>query len=423
MKLTGLTAVAAALLGIGCVDRLGPETAVGTDEAAIVNGISEKNHLYVVGVGGATGAFCTGTVISKRTVLTAGHCIGSVKNIFLGPAINGGAATRIAVAEQIRYPKYRDLPNENATFDLGILRLGADAPVQPVPLFRDTLTNTPRFIGPSLVFVGYGVTSGGGSGFGTKRATTFPIKVIGPAVVGGSYLPPDDLTPELFYFLDTETMGRSTCNGDSGGPAFFVEHGVEWLTGVTSSGDAGCSLDGADQRADKPYIDDFIQPHLDEFEQHDPCRSDGVCDESCNHDGQVGDPDCAANHCGNDGICAEACTAPRDPDCADTATGNCGDNGVCDPTCATDPDCVRQCGAEGNCIPDCDVPDPDCAPIPDPPDAGVAPAGPDAGTTDPGHAEEGTSGGCGCRSGADGGSGAMLLIVGVLVARRRRRDP
>ncbi len=65
-------------------------------------------------------------MISRRTVLTAGHCLGGVRNIFLGPQINGGAATKVAVVQEIRHPMYRDLPNDNATFDLGILKLGDD---------------------------------------------------------------------------------------------------------------------------------------------------------------------------------------------------------------------------------------------------------------------------------------------------------
>ncbi|MCE9576966.1 MAG: trypsin-like serine protease [Deltaproteobacteria bacterium] len=404
----------------GCV---GPAPATDEQASAIVNGITDSNHRYVVGVGGATRAFCTGTVISRRTVLTAGHCIGGVRNIFIGTSINGGAGTKIPVVEEIQHPMYRDLPNQNATFDLGILHLGADAPVQPAPLFRDTMANTPRFIGPSLVFSGFGATSGSGAGFGTKRVTTFPIHVVGPAVVGNSYPAPDNLPAELFYYLDTETMNRNTCNGDSGGPAFFIEHGVEWLIGVTSSGDASCALDGADQRSDQPYIDDFIQPHIDEFEPGDPCRSNGVCDETCNHDGQVGDPDCAAAHCAADGMCAEACTAPLDPDCAAIAANNCGDNGVCDPTCASDPDCARQCGAEGNCIPGCG--DPDCAGEPVTPDA--APATPDAAPAiepDAGGAglDDSADDGCGCRAGArPERAAAPLLVLGLAALRRRRR--
>jgi hypothetical protein len=407
----------------------GEAFAAGT--APIVGGIVDVNHRYVVGVGGNTRAFCSGTVISRRTVLTAGHCIGSVKNVFIGNVVTGGQGMKIAVTQQVRHPKYAPLPNENATYDLGILELAEDAPVQAAPLLRTTLENTPRFIGPSFVFAGFGNSNGTGGGFGTKRVTTFPIQVVGPAEVGGSY----GMLPEtLFYYADKN--GRNTCNGDSGGPAFFVERGVEQVAGVTSSGDASCMLDGGQGRSDQPYIDEFIQPHLDAFEGQDPCRSNGVCDETCNLGGQLGDPDCAFAHCGADGICAEACVAPLDPDCTAIAKDNCGDNGVCDPTCAADPDCTRDCGAEGNCIPDCATPDPDCknqggadaGSVPGAPDGGPEADAPDAGPGDPGADDDGTGQGadCTCRSGGAGRGtppyAAMLWsVLGVVGIGMRGR--
>jgi hypothetical protein len=293
------------------------------------------------------------------------------------------------------------------------------------------MDNSPTYIGPSFTFAGYGITSGGGGGFGTKRVTTFPIQVVGPATVGGSF---GELPDTLFYYVDTETDGRSACNGDSGGPSFFVTRGAETLAGVTSSGDADCTLDGSNQRSDQPYIDGFVQQHIDEFEGDDPCRSNGVCDESCNTDGQLGDPDCAFAHCGADGICAEACVAPLDPDCTAIAADNCGDNGVCDPACEVDPDCARDCGAEGNCIPGCETPDPDCSPTtppdaspPDPqhPDASLPSTTPDAGAENP---ELGAGGsGCGCHvgrgrapAGALGGGLVAMLLFGLAFQRRQR---
>ncbi len=422
-------AVLALVAGASCADPMAaPVDDLAQVQDPIVNGISDVNHRYVVGVGGNTRAFCSGTVISKRTVLTAGHCIGGVRNIFLGARISGGMGQKIPVLQQIRHPMYADLPNQNATYDLGILQLGADAPVQSVPLLRATMDNSPKYIGPSLVFAGYGITSGGGGGFGTKRVTTFPIQIVGPATVGGSF---GELPETLFYYVDTQTMGRSACNGDSGGPSFFVTHGAETLAGVTSSGDAACTLDGSNQRSDQPYIDGFIQAHIDEFEPGNHCRSDGACDESCNVDGQLGDPDCAFAHCAADGICAEACVAPLDPDCAAIAADNCGDNGVCDPSCSEDPDCVRDCGAEGNCIPGCPTPDPDCvAPAPDagtdPPtpdagvpgdDAGGGGGGVDAGNGNGGDVGAGGGGGCGCRVGGAGHGtrGLPLLPIPLLL--------
>ena len=179
-------------------------------------------------------------------------------------------------------------------------------------------------------------------------------------------------------------------------------------------------------------LDAFLQAQIDAFEGNDPCRSNGVCDETCNTGGELGDPDCAASHCGADGICAEACVAPRDPDCAARDASNCGDNGVCDLGCPSDPDCARDCGADGNCIPGCSPPDPDCA----------------GGASDAGTGSGGNGGGAGSGNGGARGSGGiqgdtsaggcalflasprtapaaamgiLVLLAGAVRASRRRR--
>jgi trypsin len=321
---------------------------IGSQPAPIVGGIADPNHRYVVSIGG-----CTGTVISKHTVLTAGHCFGSVSStVGFGPTVSG--ATTVQVAGKVRDPMYADICDQDATYDLTVVKLAEPAPSQAAPLLRATLDNSAKYVGPSWVWVGYGRTGSSG-GTGTKRVTTFPIDLIGPATGRGSLC---EIPETLIY---ATSHGRMTCNGDSGGPSFWVGGGVEYLAGVTSSGDDACMLDGTQQRSDQPYLDHFIQAQIDANEGNDPCRSNGVCDETCNTGGQLGDPDCAFRHCGADGICAEACVAPRDPDCAPLDSTNCGDNGVCDLTCPTDPDCTRDCAAESNCIPNCPTPDPDCA--------------------------------------------------------------
>jgi hypothetical protein len=359
---------ASLLAALGCSDPTDagsstPSSEIGRQRARIVGGVAEPNHRYVVSLNG-----CSGTVISKYTVLTAGHCYGSVSSVGFGPKSSG--AMTIQIASKVRDPLYKTICDQDATYDLTVVKLASPSPVQPAPLLRATLDNTSKYIGPSWVWVGYGLTMQGGTS-GTKRATTFPVDLVGPATGRGSLC---DIPDTLIY---ATAHGRNACNGDSGGPSFWVQGGVEYLAGVVSSGDDACTLDDTQQRSDQPHIDRFIQQQIDMNEGTDPCRSNGVCDESCNANGQLGDPDCAANHCSADGICAEACVAPRDPDCLPLDSSNCEDNGVCDLTCATDPDCVRDCGAEGNCIPNCPTPDPDCA-------AQDGGAPPDAGTVDAG---------------------------------------
>ncbi len=299
----------------GCAAEAAEQEEVGTSNDAIIGGTLETGHAYVVALGGDTRASCTGTVISRRSVLTAAHCLGSpVKKIYLGNTVLGGART-IAVTKAVRHPGYATTGGK-PTNDLAVLQLAEDAPVQAAPLFRDNLENTSEFIGPKFTFVGYGdnqVASspwGGTGGFGTKRITQFAIKAVGPATVGGT---PGTIDATMFYY---NVPGLSMCHGDSGGPAFFVQDGVEHVAGVTSFGNPRCSSDGVQQRSDAPQIAAFIQAQIDANENNGVCRSDGTCNESCNTGGEVGDPDCAAAHCAADGICSSACVS--DPDCSAT---------------------------------------------------------------------------------------------------------
>lgn len=348
------------------------------DRAKIIGGIDDPFRTYVVGVGDATsGVFCTGTLISARTVLTAGHCYdpskanGGISRIFFGQNLDV-SPTIVQVAQAIRHPNYNDTSLDH---DITMVQLAADAPSQAVPLLRETMDNSPDFVGPRFTFAGYG--NDGHSNYDQRRVVTFPIAAVGPANVGTqSGTGPIDATQ--FYY---DVSGKNTCDGDSGGPGFVVRNGVERLAGSTSYGDSACRIDGVDARTDAPEIALFIQPTLDAFEPNNACRADGTCNESCNTNGQLGDPDCADAHCGADGICVLSCS-PVDPDC--TGVDHCGADGICDPSCATTDD--------------------DCLP---PPDAGPATSGSSSsGSTGSGSSSSSSSGSTGSSSSSSSSSGS-----------------
>jgi MYXO-CTERM domain-containing protein len=408
------------LLLCGCAADLGPEPdpELAAQTAPIIGGIVDPGHAYVVGVGTSSGIQCTGTVISKRTVVTAGHCYSVSSRVFFGPT---GNQSSITVATKVRHPGYN---NNTLANDLTVLKLSSDAPVQPAPLLRETMANTPEFIGPKLTFVGYGLDDA--NDFGTRRVVTFPIDAVGPANVGGT---PGTIDATQFYY---KSGLKNTCNGDSGGPAFAIRGGVERHAGTTSFGDGPCQLDGVQARTDQPTIDGFIQAQIETFEAGSMCKNDGTCNDACNTGGQIVDPDCHELHCAADGICALACVAPVDPDC--TGVNHCVVDGVCQPGCQpADQDCANlpglpdagpQQGTPDAALP---PPPPDAAPPP-PPDAAPVGGTPDAADPgaggDDGDDGEDIEGGCGCRAGgaSSGALPAALLLLALFAALAWRRE-
>jgi hypothetical protein len=227
----------------------------------------------------------------------------------------------VGTVSTIRHPGFDETTLSN---DLALVQLSADAPTQPALLLRETMSNSPGFVGPNFSFVGYGLDDN--NVFGVRRVVSFPIQRIGPANDVGLDTHSGPIDATQFYF---RIAGKNTCQGDSGGPAFTGRAHVERVAGVTSTGDSACLIDGVDARTDLPEIAAFIQPTIDRFEGMDPCRGDGFCNETCNQSHRLVDPDCAPNHCSADGICALACIDPPDPDCP---ASPCSTVGACTPT-------------------------------------------------------------------------------------------
>ena len=120
----------------------------------------------------------------------------------------------------------------------------------------------------------------------------------------------------------------SVCFGDSGGPGIVTVDEVEYVAGIHSfTNSSVCNPPNGDTRVDL-FVDDFILPWVQE---NDPvCQENGVCA----FRGCTSDPDCRP--CGANGECVEDCDLP-DPDCPTSAPGQ-----ICQATtqCLEDATCV-----------------------------------------------------------------------------------
>jgi hypothetical protein len=159
-------------------------------------------------------AGCTATVVGKRALITASHCIST------------GATSRFTVsygphkgqtftAKVTRSPYYKPGP---AAYDHALGYLDRDFPGVPASVHFDRLE-----VGQEVTLSGYGCTQPGGAGGSDGRLRFGSNLVRGrnayDSIVGS-----------------TTNPQAALCFGDSGGP-LFIEIGGKWyLVGVNSKG-------------------------------------------------------------------------------------------------------------------------------------------------------------------------------------------
>jgi hypothetical protein len=211
------------VLVVLCLAQCGEGNELGANLAAITNGQPTSGHPSVGYLQiGATG-LCTATLVGKRTVITAAHCIKAGEaHVF---HIDSGATYPAATATA--HPAWDSVSLAN---DIAVIQLASEPPVTPSIIARQAVTG-----GLKITLIGFGVTADNLQDALVKRIATNSIK---------------DLTATRFSIAGTGGGIGNTCLGDSGGPAFASLGGQEVQVGVTSAGLTPCGTLAWDTRVD-----------------------------------------------------------------------------------------------------------------------------------------------------------------------------
>jgi len=203
--------------------------------------------------------YCGGTVIDKRWILTAAHCLTrsvSGLDIVAGEHtlnLSEGSEQKIEVVQQFLHPPWGK-PMKNLENDIALLKLAQDIRydkyTQPACLPKLATENMDYKAGNMVIISGWGSTSAAFATHDALHPTTLQVAQV-PLIADETCKKNEyhgwRITDSMICAGKLGEGGVDTCQGDSGGPMVMNVGGKYTVLGVVSFS-YGCA------RPDKPGV-------------------------------------------------------------------------------------------------------------------------------------------------------------------------
>ena len=224
-----------------------PQTCGNLGGTAILNGAAcsaDTSSIVLLNMRASDGiqlGACSGTIITKRKILTAAHCLDQgvgIVRVWLG------SGPEIVAQSFVHYPGY--VFNQSG-FDVGVVFMADDLPRNAVPV----LLGRDARVGETAIIAGWGRDQNNETA--TLRSGSTTISAAGSNLLQTPYAPPSS----------------SVCQGDSGGP-IMVQEGSAWtIAGITSATSNNVCNTGTNfyQAVRQPDVTNFIRQHAPDAAQ------------------------------------------------------------------------------------------------------------------------------------------------------------